>query len=100
MTRSSKAHAWTFASGTALGFAIGLLAAPLISAHDTPNDAISARVITSSADDSPAFSCVDDGNRICGPGNAQGAPAGLYDTGGVLMLTWDQLLALGVVRAV
>lgn len=39
-------------------------------------------------EDSPAWSCVDDGNRICGPGNSNGAPAGCYDDGGVLVATW------------
>jgi hypothetical protein len=39
-------------------------------------------------EDSPAWSCVDDGNRICGPNNAQGAPAGCYDDGGVLVAAW------------
>lgn len=39
-------------------------------------------------EDSPAWSCVDDGNRICGPGNANGAPAGCYDVGGVLVAAW------------
>lgn len=33
-------------------------------------------------------SCVDDGNRVCAPGNAQGAPAGCYDDGGVLEMHW------------
>jgi len=42
-------------------------------------------------EDDPAWSCVDDGNRICGPGNPQGAPAGQYDEGGVLTIPWDQL---------
>ena len=31
------------------------------------------------------WSCVDHGNRICGPGNEQGVPAGQYDQGGVLI---------------
>lgn len=34
------------------------------------------------------WSCVDDGNRTCGPGNANGAPAGCYDDGGVLVAPW------------
>lgn len=38
-------------------------------------------------EDSPAWSCVDDGNRICGPGNGQ-APAGCYDIGGVMVAAW------------
>ena len=39
-------------------------------------------------EDSPSWSCVDDGNRICGPGNANGVPAGCYDDGGVLVAPW------------
>ena len=39
-------------------------------------------------EDDPGWSCVDDGNRICGPGNPQGAPAGCYDDGGVLVAAW------------
>lgn len=39
-------------------------------------------------EDSPSWSCVDDGNRICGPGNANGAPAGCYDDGGVMVAPW------------
>jgi len=39
-------------------------------------------------EDQPGWSCVDDGNRICGPGNPQGAPAGCYDDGGVLVAAW------------
>lgn len=39
-------------------------------------------------EDQPGWSCVDDGNRVCGPGNAQGAPAGCYDDGGVLEFAW------------
>lgn len=39
-------------------------------------------------EDDASWSCVDDGNKICGPGNAQGAPAGCYDDGGVLLFRW------------
>lgn len=41
------------------------------------------------AEDDPGFSCVDDGNKVCGPGNTNGAPAGRYDDGGVLIQPWD-----------
>lgn len=44
-------------------------------------------------EDDPGWSCVDDGNQICGPSNTQGAPAGRYDQGGVLVETWAQMLA-------
>lgn len=39
-------------------------------------------------EDSPAWSCVDNGNRICGPGNPEGKPAACYDDGGVIMAVW------------
>lgn len=39
-------------------------------------------------EDDPGWSCVDDGNRICGPGNSEGKPAGCYDEGGVLVTAW------------
>jgi hypothetical protein len=40
------------------------------------------------SDDSPGWSCVDDGNRICGPGNDEGKPAACYDDGGVIVAVW------------
>jgi len=39
-------------------------------------------------EDDPGWSCVDDGNRICGPHNPEGKPPGLYDAGGVLISPW------------
>lgn len=39
-------------------------------------------------EDQPGWSCVDDGNRVCGPGNDEGKPAGCYDDGGVLFAVW------------
>jgi hypothetical protein len=39
-------------------------------------------------EDDLGWSCVDDGNRICGPGNPEGRPAGCYDDGGVLVAAW------------
>ena len=39
-------------------------------------------------EDDPGWSCVDDGNRVCGPGNSNGVPAGRYDEGGVLVDPW------------
>jgi hypothetical protein len=55
--------------------ALGIWFAPLASA-DAP------------LEDSPDWSCVDDGNRVCGPDNANGVPAGCYDEGGVLVALW------------
>lgn len=39
-------------------------------------------------EDDPRWSCVDDGNRVCGPDNSEGQPAGCYDDGGVLWAVW------------
>lgn len=39
-------------------------------------------------EDSPEWSCVDDGNRVCGPGNANGVTPGCFDDGGVLEAYW------------
>lgn len=39
-------------------------------------------------EDDLQWSCVDDGNRVCGPGNSNGVPAGCYDDGGVLFAVW------------
>lgn len=45
-------------------------------------------------EDSPEWSCVDDGNHICGPNNSEGVPPGHYDEGGVLDVPWSQLYAI------
>jgi hypothetical protein len=47
-----------------------------------------AQALSEPLEDQPGWSCVDDGNRVCGPGNANGAPAGCYDDGGVLIAVW------------
>jgi hypothetical protein len=39
-------------------------------------------------EDDPGWSCVDDGNKVCGPDNDEGQPAGRYDDGGVLVDPW------------
>lgn len=39
-------------------------------------------------EDDPGWSCVDDGNRVCGPGNSEGKPAACYDDGGVIVAMW------------
>lgn len=39
-------------------------------------------------EDEPGYSCVDQGNRVCGPNNSNGVPAGCYDDGGVLWKAW------------
>ena len=39
-------------------------------------------------EDDPGWSCITDGNRICGPGNPDGVPAGCYDDAGMLVAPW------------
>jgi hypothetical protein len=39
-------------------------------------------------EDSPEWSCVDDGNHVCGPNNPEGKPAACYDDGGVIVAMW------------
>jgi hypothetical protein len=39
-------------------------------------------------EDDASWSCIDNGNRVCGPNNEQGMPAGRYDEGGVLVDPW------------
>jgi hypothetical protein len=78
------------------GLALGFASAPHGTAHtDTVvgYDAYTAEVGDDNGDgavseDESGWSCVDDGNRVCGPGNAQGVPAGRYDEGGVLVDPW------------
>lgn len=69
----------TLAAGILIGAALGIPIGPALiaTAH--------ADTIT---EDSPAWSCVDDGNRICGPGNPEGKPAACYDDGGVIVAAW------------
>lgn len=40
------------------------------------------------SEDESGWWWVDDGNRVCGPGNGQAVPAGRYDEGGVLVDPW------------
>lgn len=34
------------------------------------------------------WSCVDDGDKVCAPGNDEGKPAACYDDGGVIVALW------------
>ena len=43
------------------------------------------------SEDESGWSCVGMGNRICGPGNSNGVPAGRYDEGGVLVDVWPAI---------
>jgi hypothetical protein len=77
-------------SALALGFAM----TPHAMAHDPSwHDAYAAEVGDDNADgvideSESGWSCVDNGNKVCGPNNPQGVPAGRYDEGGVLVDPW------------
>ena len=80
------------ALGSAL--ALGFATMPQALAHEPGwHDAYAAEVGDDNEngiveEDESGWSCVDNGNRVCGPGNPQGVPAGRYDEGGVLIDPW------------
>lgn len=84
------------AAKAALGatMALGIVLAP--SGHAAPPNEDDPGVSSQSdgtssgaiQEDDPRWSCVDDGNRVCGPGNSNGVPAGCYDDGGVMFKAW------------
>jgi hypothetical protein len=94
MNRSIAIVAAKTALGASLGFGF------LVSPHEPPAHAAPARVDVYAyevgddngdgvvMEDESGWSCVDDGNKVCGPGNPQGVPAGRYDEGGVLIDPW------------
>lgn len=47
-----------------------------------------AYAAVSPQEDDPQWACYRDGNRVCGPDNANGAVAGCYDDGGALVALW------------
>lgn len=73
-------RAFVVAIGAQLAFAGSIMYVGAVSGvHGTAS---------ASPNEDQQWSCVDDGNRICGPGNSNGAPAGCYDDGGVLVAVW------------
>lgn len=76
----ATAHA-ILAAGIAIGAAAGVPAGAIISSAP----AIAAPAVP---EDSPAFDCIFDGNRVCGPNNAQGAAAGCYNDRAALVAPW------------
>ena len=65
--------------GAALGFGIlGAIFGP---------DAATRQGIAPQEDE-PGWSCATMGNRVCGPGNEEGAVPGCYDHNGELAVTW------------
>lgn len=68
---------------------IGILASAVIVAGSASAVWLSPHAYASQClEDMPCWSCVDDGNRICGPSNSEGKPPGCYDDGGVLEFPW------------
>lgn len=85
----------TFASVAIALAAIAGIGAPIASAE--PLDKYAFEVGDDDGngvidEDESGWSCVDMGNKVCGPGNSNGAPAGRYDEGGVLVEPWSQLI--------
>lgn len=68
----------TLAAGVLIGAALGIPIGP----------ALIAQAQAAPMEDEPGWSCVDNGNRICGPNNAEGKPAACYDDGGVIVAPW------------
>ncbi len=78
--RTTKPHAF-LAAGIVIGAAFGIPAGAIISTAP----AIAAPAVT---EDSPAWDCIFDGNRICSPTNAHGAAPGCYNDRGALVAPW------------
>lgn len=72
---STLAQRITLAAGITIGLAFGISAAP-------------AMAQPAVAEDSPAWDCIFDGNRVCGPLNAQGAQPGCYNDHAALVAAW------------
>lgn len=77
---TTTAQRMTLAAGVVIGASLGIPAGAILSAP--PASAAPVQ------EDSPAWDCVFDGNRICGPGNPQGVAAGCYNDRGALVAPW------------
>jgi hypothetical protein len=75
-----------FGASLAFGFGHGLVGTAYA---DTSTAAIDQGIADGeSEEDEPGWSCVDDGNRVCGPNNTEGKPAACYADGGVIVALW------------
>jgi hypothetical protein len=75
-TTERKQSMLKYVAAAALGAGIAAAGIGIGHANATPEE------------DQPGWSCVHDGNRICGPGNAEGAVAGCYQDDGTLVVPW------------
>lgn len=69
---------------TRIGAALFVGAALTLSAGGVAHAAPAGQV----QEDDPGWDCRVDGNRICGPTNAQAVPAGCYADTGALVAAW------------
>lgn len=66
--------------GVLLGAAIGVPVGPILIAQAQAQPAVT--------EDDPGWDCRVQGDRVCGPTNDQGMPAGLYSNGS-LVAAWE-----------
>lgn len=71
-----------------LAILVSLITDPPPPAVDRAVTAWEQLMLPPAQEDDPWWDCRVDGNRICGPSNVQGVPAGMY-AGGVLVTDWQ-----------
>lgn len=74
-------HRSIFAAGIVIGAAFGLPAGGIMLATAEAQPVLQ--------EDDPGWDCRVHGDGVCGPGNSNGVPAGLYDAAGQLVASWD-----------
>ena len=82
-----RGNAVVLAIGSVMAL-LSMLAGMLLLTPNLVEPVIGKVVAVAAEEDQPGWSCVDDGNKVCGPGNPEGVPAGRYDEGGVLIDPW------------
>ncbi|UXE04435.1 hypothetical protein SEA_FUNSIZED_64 [Mycobacterium phage Funsized] len=90
MPTTTTARAALFATGMAVGLALGIPAGGWLATESMPDDVtVPAHTVAAPAEDDPGWSCVDSGNHICGPlSDDFGHTPGCYDDGGVFVAPW------------
>jgi hypothetical protein len=87
MRNATVHYAATLATGVFVGMAIGMPVGAYLapSTHDIAAPAVHLATIT---EDDPAWNCITDGNRVCGPANTNDVAPGCYDDAGSLVAPW------------